>query len=62
METLITERLILREIIPEAVNCLIKYGFKYKFEKNEKLKLLDNKVVTILYYCMFKSDYIERNQ
>lgn len=33
METLITERLILREIIPEAVNYLIEYGFKYKFQK-----------------------------
>lgn len=79
-----------RGIIPEAVKCLIKYGFnelnldlvwcghydfnykskrvnekcgfKYRFQKNEKLKLLDNKEVTTLYYCMFKSDYIERNQ
>lgn len=38
-----------------------KCGFKYRFHKNEKLKLLDNKEVTTLYYCMFKSDYIEHN-
>lgn len=78
-----------RGIIPEAVNCLIKYGFyelnldliwcghfnfnnnskrvnekcgfKYRFQKNEKLKLLENKEVTTLYYCLFKSDYIEHN-
>lgn len=50
-----------RGIIPEAVNCLLKYGFKYRFQKNEKLRLLDNKEVTTLYYCMFKSHYIEHN-
>ncbi|MCY6354482.1 GNAT family N-acetyltransferase [Clostridium sp. ZS2-4] len=77
-------------IIPEAVNCLIKYGFnelnldliwcghfdfnnkskrvnekcgfKYRFSKNENLKLLDNKEVTTLYYCMFKSDYAEHTK
>ncbi|MBU9712315.1 GNAT family N-acetyltransferase [Evansella tamaricis] len=35
-----------------------KCGFKYRFQKNETLKLLDNKEVTTLYYCMFKSNYI----
>ena len=72
--------------IPEAVNCLLKYGFnelnleliwcghfdfnfkskrviekcgfKYRFQKAEKLKLLDNKEVTTLYYNIFISDYI----
>jgi [ribosomal protein S5]-alanine N-acetyltransferase len=77
-----------RGIIPEAVKCLIKYGFNklnldliwcghfnfnhnskrvnekcgfiYKFQKNEILKLLDNKEVTTLYYCLFKSNYIKQ--
>ena len=76
-------------VIPEAVNCLIQYGFnelhldliwcghfdfnhnskrvnekcgfKYRFKKDEKLKLLDNKEVTTLYYCIFKSDFLEHN-
>jgi len=60
METLITERLILREIIPKVVNCLSNMDLYINFKK-WKLKLLNNKVVTILYYCMFKFDYIERN-
>lgn len=75
-------------IVPEAVNCLINYGFKelnldliwcghfdfndksrrvnekcgfkYRFSKKEKLSLLDNKEVTTLYYCIFKSDYREQ--
>lgn len=34
-----------------------KCGFKYIFSITQKLKLLDNKEVTNLYYCMFKSDY-----
>jgi ribosomal-protein-alanine N-acetyltransferase len=74
--------------IPEAVNCLIEYGFnelnldliwcghfdfnhnskrvnekcgfKYRFQKAERLKLLDNKEVTTLYYSIFESEY--RNQ
>lgn len=73
-------------IIPEAVKCLIKYGFenlnldliwcahfdynlkskrviekcgfKYRFKKDEKLKLLDNKEVTILYYSIFRNVYL----
>lgn len=76
-------------IIPEAVNCLIKYGFnelnldliwcghfdfnnnskrvnekcgfKYRFRKNEKLNLLNNKKVITLYYCIFKFQYIKHN-
>ena len=72
--------------MPEAVKCLIKYGFnelsldliwcghydfnsnskrviekckfKYRFQRNENVKLLDNKEVTILYYNLFKSQYI----
>jgi [ribosomal protein S5]-alanine N-acetyltransferase len=76
-------------IIPEAVNCLIKYGFteldldiiwcghfdfnhnskrvnekcgfKFRFKKNEKLRLLDNKEVTTWYYSILKSEYIENN-
>jgi RimJ/RimL family protein N-acetyltransferase len=75
-------------IIPEAVNCLIKYGFeklnldliwcghydynskskrvnekcgfKYRLKKNESIKLLDNKQVTTLYYCIFKSEYVQK--
>lgn len=75
-----------QEIVPEAVNELIRYsfeeldldlvwcghydynhnsrrvnkkcGFKYKFTKNEKLKLLNNKEVVTLYYCIYKSEYI----
>lgn len=75
-----------RGIVPEAVNCLINYGFKelnldliwcghfdfndksrrvnekcgfkYRFSKKEKLSLLGNKEVTTLYYCLFKSNYI----
>ena len=71
--------------IPEAVKCLIKYGFnelnldlvwcghfdfnhnsrrviekcgfKYRFQKTERLKLLDNKEVTTLYYNISKSEY-----
>lgn len=73
-------------IVPEAVNCLIEYGFnelnldllwcghhdynykskrvnekcgfKYRLQKNEKLKLLNNKEVSVLYYCISKSDYL----
>lgn len=37
-----------------------KCGFKYRFEKNEKLKLLDNKEVITLYYCIFKSEYLNQ--
>ncbi|MBU3159100.1 GNAT family N-acetyltransferase [Clostridium frigoris] len=72
--------------IPEAVECLIKYGFdelnldliwcghfdfnskskrvigkcgfKYMFQRTERLKLLDNKEVITLYYNILKSDYI----
>lgn len=75
-----------QEIVPEAVNELIRYsfeeldldlvwcghydynhnsrrvnekcGFKHKFTKNEKLKLLNNKEVVTLYYCIYKSEYI----
>lgn len=71
---------------PEAVNCLLNYGFnelnldliwcghfdfnnnskrvnekcgfKYKFTKDENLRLLDNKEVRILYYNILKSEYI----
>lgn len=71
--------------IPEAVNCLIKYGFeemnldliwcghydfnersrrvnekcgfRYKFNRNENIKLLDNKKVNVLYYNLTKNDY-----
>ncbi|GAE29387.1 GNAT family N-acetyltransferase [Halalkalibacter hemicellulosilyticus] len=39
-----------------------KCGFTYRFQKKEKLKLLGNKDVTTLYYCMFKSNYIEDNE
>ncbi|WP_062052117.1 GNAT family N-acetyltransferase [Bacillus sp. JCM 19034] len=38
-----------------------KCGFKYRFQKKEKLKLLNDKEVTTLYYCMFKSDYMEHS-
>ena len=72
-------------IVPEAVNCLINYGFndmnldliwcghydfnnkskrvvekcnfKYRLKKDEKLRLLDNKEVTTLYYTIFRTDY-----
>ena len=75
-----------REIVPEAVNELIRYsfeeldldliwcghfdfnnnskrvnekcGFKYKFTKNEKLKLLNKKEVNTLYYCIYKSELL----
>ena len=75
-------------IVPEAVNCLIKYGFndmnldliwcghydfnnkskrvvekcnfKYRFKKDEKLSLLDNKEVTTLYYAIFRADYFNK--
>ncbi len=71
--------------VPEAVNCLIKYGFNelnldliwcahydfnsnskrviekcafnYRFQKNDILKLLDNKEVITLYYNILKSEY-----
>jgi ribosomal-protein-alanine N-acetyltransferase len=74
-------------IIPEAVNCLIEYGFneldldliwcghfdfnhnskrvnekcgfKYRFQKTEQLKLLDNKEVITLYYNILKSEYMD---
>ena len=36
-----------------------KCGFKYKFKRNEKLRLLDNMDVTTLYYNISKSEYIE---
>lgn len=39
-----------------------KCGFSYRFQKNEKLKLLDNKEVTTLYYCLFTSNYSEHNE
>lgn len=75
-----------QEIVPEAVNELIRYsfeeldldlvwcghfdfnhnskrvndkcGFKYRLTKKESLKLLGNKEVETLYYCIFKSEYI----
>jgi len=34
-----------------------KCNFKYRFQKDEKLRLLDNKEVTTLYYSIFKADY-----
>lgn len=34
-----------------------KCGFTYRFQKDEKLKLLDNKEVTTLYYSILKSEY-----
>ena len=37
-----------------------KCGFNYKFTKDEKLKLLDNKEVKTLYYNILKSDYINK--
>ena len=74
-----------KEIVPEAVNELVRYsfeeleldlvwcghfdfnnnskrvnekcGFKYKLKKDEKIKLLNNKQVTTLYYCIYKSEY-----
>ncbi|MBW9169952.1 GNAT family N-acetyltransferase [Clostridium estertheticum] len=36
-----------------------KCGFKYRFQKTDKLILLDNKEVITLYYNIFKSDYID---
>lgn len=75
--------------IPEAVNCLLNYGFhelnldliwcghyefnnnskrvnekcgfNYKFIKNEKIKLLDNKEVNTLYYNISKDEYLNKN-
>lgn len=75
-----------REIVPEAVNRVLEYGFKeleldiiwcghfdfnhnskrvnekcgfkYRFSKNELLKALDDKDVTVLYYSIYKSQYI----
>lgn len=71
--------------VPEAVNCLVDYGFnklnldiiwcghydfnnnskrvnekcgfKYRFTRKERLKLLDNKEINILYYSILKSEY-----
>lgn len=71
--------------IPEAVRCVINYGFEemnldliwcahydfnekskrvnekcgfiYKFNRNEKLELLDNKEVNVLYYNLTRNDY-----
>lgn len=37
-----------------------KCGFKYKFTKDEKLKLLDDKEVKTLYYNILKSEYINK--
>lgn len=37
-----------------------KCGFKYKFTKDEKLKLLDNKEVKTLYYNISKSEFINK--
>ena len=36
-----------------------KCGLKYKFKKNEKLKLMDNVEVNTLYYNISKSEYID---
>ncbi|MBU3216377.1 GNAT family N-acetyltransferase [Clostridium estertheticum] len=36
-----------------------KCGFKYRFQKTERLKLLNNKEVTTLYYNIFKSEYTD---
>lgn len=36
-----------------------KCGFKYRFQKTERLKLLDNKEFTTLYYNIFKHEYID---
>ena len=74
--------------IPEAVNCLIKYGFNelnldliwcghydfnhnskrviekcefnYRFQKAERLNLLNDKKVTTLYYSILKSEYFNQ--
>jgi RimJ/RimL family protein N-acetyltransferase len=35
-----------------------KCKFKYRFQKDEKLRLLDNKEVTTLYYNIFRADYL----
>jgi len=37
-----------------------KCGFKYKFTKNNKIKLLDNKEVKSLYYNIEKVEYINK--
>jgi len=34
-----------------------KCNFKYRLKKDEKLRLLDNKEVTTLYYNIFRTDY-----
>lgn len=36
-----------------------KCNFKYKFQKDEKLSLLNNKEVTTLYYNILKEDYFK---
>ena len=35
-----------------------KCKFKYRFQKTENVKLLDNKEVTTIYYSIFKSEYL----
>ena len=37
-----------------------KCGFNYKFKKDKKLNLLDNKKVKTLYYNILKSEYINK--
>lgn len=34
-----------------------KCGFKYRFSKDEVIKVLDSKEVTVLYYNIYKSEY-----
>lgn len=36
-----------------------KCGFNYRFQRKKNLELLDNKEVTILYYSIFKSEFLD---
>lgn len=38
-----------------------KCGFKYRFSRQETLKLLDNKQVTTLYYSILRDEYYENS-
>ena len=39
-----------------------KCGFRYKFQKTDRYKLFNNRLITSVYYCMTKDDYFEKKQ
>lgn len=39
-----------------------KCGFQYRFQKTDRYKLFNNRIITSVYYCMTKEEYFEKKQ